>query len=68
MFYEGLWKVSSGLKEDEKVSQGVKSQRGCIKCGFDIPRSSAPKPSVVPASCLYFDIDICSMKLCCKSY
>ena len=66
MFYEGLWQVSSGLKEDEKGSKGVKSQRGCPNCVFGIPRSPAPKPALVPASRLYFDINICSMKVCGK--
>ena len=28
----------------------------------------ASKPALVPASRLYFDIDICSMKFCRKSY
>ena len=34
---------------------------------FDISRSPAPKPALVPASRLYFDIDICFMKFCGKS-
>ena len=68
MFYESLWQVSLGLKEDENGSQGAKSQRGVQNAVFDIPRSPAPKPALVPASRLYFDIDICSMKFCCKSH
>ena len=35
---------------------------------FDISRSPSPKPALVPASRLYFDIEICFMKFCCKSH
>ena len=43
MFYEGLLQVSLGLKEDEKDSQGAKSQRVVQNDVFNIFRYLAPK-------------------------
>ena len=54
--------------EDEKDRQGAKCQRGVQNAVYNISRSPAPKPALVPASRLYFDIDICSMKFCRKSH
>ena len=68
MFYEVLSQVSLGLKEDEKDRQGAKCQRGVQNAVYNSSRSPAPKPALVPASRLYFDIDICSMKFCRKSH
>ena len=50
------------------VVRAPKVRGGVQNAVLDIPRSPAPKPALVPASRLYFDIDICSMKFCCKSH
>ena len=67
MFYEVLLQVSSGLKEDEMDRQGGKYQRGVHNAVFNISRSPAPKPALVPPSRIYCDISVCSKKALNKS-
>ena len=67
MFYEVLLQVSSGLKEDEMDRQGAKYQRGVHNAVFNISRSPAPKPALVPPSRIYCDISVCSKKALNKS-
>ena len=50
------------------VVRAPKVRGGVQNAVFDIPRSPAPKLALVPSSRLYFDIDICYMKFCCKSH
>ena len=50
------------------VVRAPKVRGGVQNAVFDIPRFPASKPALVPASRLYFDIDICSMKFCRKSH
>ena len=68
MFYEVLSQVSLGLKEDEKDRQGAKCQRGVQNAVYNISRSPAPKPALLPPSRIYCDINVCSMKVCSKSH
>ena len=68
MFFEVLWQVSLGLKEDEKDRQGAKCQRGVQNAVFNISRSAAPKQALVPPSRIYCDIDVCAMKVCSKAH
>ena len=68
MFYEVMLQVLLGLKEDEKDRQCAKCQRGVQKAVFNISRSPAPKPALVPTSRIYCDIIVCSMKVCRKSH
>ena len=57
------------FKDDEKNSQGAKCQKGCPKSFFIIiSRSPAPKPDLMPASRLCYDIDRYSIKVCGKSH
>ena len=67
MFYEVMLQVSSGLKEDEMDRQGAKYQRGVHNAVFNISRSPAPKPALVPPSRIYCDISVCSKKALNKS-
>ena len=49
-----MWQVSSGLKEDEMVSQTSHYVRGgCKKNILDLSRSLARKLALVPGSRLY---------------
>ena len=68
MFYEVLWQVSVGFKEDEKGRQGAKYQRGVQNAVFTISRSPAPKAALVPPSRIYCDINVCSRKAFNKSH
>ena len=68
MFYEVMLQVLLGLKEDEKDRQGAKCQRSVQNAIFNISRSPAPKPALVPTSRIYCDINVCSMKVCRKSH
>ena len=66
MFYEGLWQVSSGLKEDPKGSQGAKSQRGCLKCGFLYSSVSCSQTSSCASKPLMLEYRYMSYEVLCE--
>ena len=48
--YTSMWKVSSGLKEDEMGSQGPQCHGGVKNSIFESFRFPAPKLALVPGS------------------